>query len=682
MLRLQSFFNPKSIAVVGASEKKNKVGYLVVKNLLQQGYKGKIYLVNKHKGKIFNKNFINYLPDVEMVVFAIPADGIFEYLEEMGKKNIKNAVIFSAGFKEMGEMGKQKEDRLRLLAKENNISLLGPNCIGYINTNRAVNLTFLKTTAPKGNIGFISQSGALGSALLDYFSAHKNLGFSYFVSLGNKTIIDESDTLEFLINDKHTKVIALYLESVKNTRKFKSILKRATEKKPVIILKSGRTEKGLKAALSHTGSIVGDDNMYDALFSQFRAIRADNYIEFLTLLKIFSYNRVPISDSVLILSNAGGPGVLLTDDLVEKHIPLKHISEELKEQIKRSMPGRGEKISIHNPIDLLGDASSFDYEAVIKETSRDKNIGSTIILLTPQANTEIKETANVITELQRHFREPLFPVFMGEQSVKNINSLFEENYIVHFSEYTNLVNALAKISVWRKARNSQIKSSKLIPSPQLDQVKEVILNRSKDRSLDLITVFDVFQKIDLPVADYKIINNDAIEQSKNFEFPLVIKASSSQIVHKTEQGAVITNICSEKEMKNSMNKLSKLRPQNIIVQKMIKGVELFIGAKRIDDEIVLTLGLGGILVELLKKISYGVYPLSQFAFHMMLNKVDLDKLTNGFRGIKVDENRLLKILNSIGDLVYFNDKVTSIDINPLIISKYGLFIVDGRIVLD
>ena len=325
-MNLTSFFNPTSIAIIGVSHEKTKVGYLVASNMIEQGYEGKLFFVNPKGGSILGKevytDIAQITEQIDLAVLAVPAHVAVVMLDQLHKQNITNIVLFAAGFKEVGESGMENEQALLTKAKEYGMTILGPNCIGYVNTVLKINTTFLKSTPPQGNIGFISQSGALGSIMVDEFVARHNLGLSYFVSMGNKSIIDESDMLQFLADDDNTQVIAMYLEDVKDGEKFKQTLRNATLRKPVVILKSGTSEEGSKAALSHTGGMAGDDGIFTALFKQCGAIRARDYIEFSTLLHMFSFDRVPTNNHILVLSNAGGVGVLLADELVAENLSL------------------------------------------------------------------------------------------------------------------------------------------------------------------------------------------------------------------------------------------------------------------------------------------------------------------------------------------------------------------------
>jgi acetyltransferase len=684
---LDLFFNPASIAIVGASHEKDKVGHLVAKNLISQGYKGKIFLINnKFHGKILGRQVFSNLSEVkekiDLVVFSVPAAVIFSLIDEAARLGIKNAVLYAAGFKETGEEGMILEKKLEERLRAYKINLLGPNCIGYVNTSKSINLTFLKNIVPTGNIGLISQSGALGSALTDYFLAHKNLGFSHLISLGNKTIIDEVDCLEYLSQDKNTKIIAMYLEDIKNGEKFKNVLRKVSRNKPVIIIKSGRTKQGAQAAVSHTGGMIGDDAVYSAVFKQYGAIRADDYSEFLTLLKIFSFDRLPLSSSILVLSNAGGAGVLLTDKIINNNLTLKTISQTLKNQIIGSLEG-SKKITIHNPIDLLGDASAFDYERVIRTTIKEKEIGAIVVLLTPQANTQIKETAEVLTNMQSRFAEPIYPIFMGKISMGGVGRLFEEKKIVGFATFDYLISAIKKIIDYKDRLENRGTADILTKLNKWASHKNTSLSLLKSGNFDLSQSLKIIESLGIPTAkSYKI---DSLERINNIinklVFPVVAKISSSLITHKTEVGGVIVNIKDKRELTESYEKLFKISKE-VVVQEMVKGYEIILGAKRdLKFGIIISLGLGGIFTELLKDISFRVYPFSFEEFTKMIEETKTSALLKGFRGKKpVDLRKIYKIIGRLGEFMEKEKEIKEMEINPLIISDSKLIAVDARII--
>ena len=688
---MDSFFNPKSIVIIGVSHEKNKVGHLVAKNLISQNYSGKMYFVNhKFDGKILGQTVYKSLDEVikkektiDLVVLAVPSTVAVLYLDELNKYKIKNAVIFAAGFRETNINGAKLEDELKIKAHKYGINILGPNCIGFVNTKLGVNATFFKNIVPSGNIGFISQSGALGSALVDYFLSHNHLGFSYFISLGNKSVIDESSCLEYLIEDKNTTAIFMYLEDVKNGEKFKRTLKKAIFKKPVIILKSGRTLEGAKAATSHTGGMASDDRIFNSLMEETGAIRADDYQEFLTLIKIFSYRRLPINDSILVLSNAGGAGVLLTDKLIKNELKMAMISKELAIKLNESFE-ESKKITIHNPIDLLGDASAFDYNKAFTVVKKEKNIGAVIVLLTPQANTQIYETAKVLVEMQKQYREPIYPVFMGKKSMFGIGKLFEKERIVGFANFDYLVSSIKKIVDYReyikKGEVSELVAKLVDRMTSQPMSNSVILYSQK---YDLFSSLQLIKSLNIPVAKTLLLQSEKEINTivKEISFPVVAKISSEKITHKTEVRGVVVDIKNKQELIDVYKKLSKISKE-VVVQEMVSGHELLIGAKRDPSYgVILALGLGGIYTELLQEVSFKIYPLSRFEFSLMLKKTKVGKLLNNFRGKgKINPDPIYKILCCLGQFMTNNPQINEIEINPLMVSTKNIIAVDCRII--
>lgn len=680
---LKTFFNPSSIAIIGVSENPKKVGYLVAENLIRQGYKGEIYFINPKFDKLLERPVYKDIKEIgkpiDLVVLAVPADAAMHILDDLHTIGIKNIVLYAAGFKEAGLDGAQKEQNLVAKAAQYGMTILGPNCIGYVSTISQANVTFLKHPAPKGNIGFISQSGALGSLMVDYLVGHENFGFSYFISLGNKAVLDECDLLQFLKDDPDTQVIAMYLEDVKRGEEFKKILEETTKIKPVVILKSGSTVEGSKAAGSHTGSMVGDDMVYGTVFEQYGAIRAGQFYEFMSILKIFSFGRAPTSKDMLILSNAGGIGVLLTDELIKNKLELVTVPEDVKETIKKNMGG--DKVTIHNPIDLLGDASAFHYRAAIAATIQQKHIGGVIVMLTPQANTEVEDTATTLIETQSAFSKPIFPIFMGEKSVGQSHTHFERAKMASFFSYDFLPSSLAKITHYQDhIQHKTIDIKKII-----EESKRVVIPKK-----NVLTPFETntvlasagIQALSLIVAHS---GEEVKTIAKEIGYPLVMKTASEKITHKTEVKGVRVNIQNEEELLNEYHDLSEVtNEKNVYLQKMMKGHELIIGAKR-DRQfgIVLLLGLGGIYAELIQSVVSFIYP---FSFEYMFKKIrssKVQKIVEGFRGsAPVDEEKLFEILDNVGMLMNTYPQIQEIDLNPTLVSDSGIHIVDGRMMIS
>ncbi len=684
---MEKLFNPESIAIVGASHKPEKIGYLVAKNMKEQGFSGKVFYINNHyKGKILGhpvySSFTEIREDIDLVLFAIPAEFIAGYFASMKKKNINYAVVLSAGFRESGKKGMVDEQNLLVEAQKNNIIFLGPNCLGFVNTTKKINLTFLKNSSPVGNIGFVSQSGALGSMMVDHYRAHHNLGFSYFVSLGNKSMVDESGVLEFLAGDEKTQVIGLYLEDVRNGEKFKKTLKNITRKKPVVVLKAGKTKEAAKAAISHTGSMVGDDEVFDGLCRQYGVIRADNMTEFLTILKILSFDQLPKSKNILCLSNAGGLAVLLTDELVKNDLILETISETMEKKLKKT--SLAPKMNIHNPIDLLGDASAFDYQQVIEVTTREKDVGAVIILLTPQANTEIKKTTSVIIAAQKKINKPIYSLFMGEESIEGSHLAFEKAHIASFYKYDYLPSSLKKILFWQEYKQEKPQDESFILE-KLDyeaKKKEGKIMKKYDLSASL----DLMKELGIPVVEnFLVKSQEELKKIKTkINYPCVAKVVSEKITHKTDVGGVLINIDSYEELAKDVKKMLLLAPAaSVMIQPMVTGYELIVGAKRdFVFGVVLSAGLGGIYAELLKNISYRIFPFNYAEFKKMISETAAGKLITGFRGQKAVNDKLIyEIMIKIGYLMTDNLEIKELEINPLIISSKQIFAVDARVII-
>ncbi|GIW64788.1 MAG: acetyl-CoA synthetase [Patescibacteria group bacterium] len=679
-----NFFSPKSIAIVGASKSPFKLGNLVVKNLLNQGFKGEIFLVNKKGGDILGRkvyeNLSQIKKQIDLVVLAIPADGVIEILDEIGKLGIKNLLIFAAGFKEVGEEGLKKEKLLIEKSNQYGFNILGPNCVGFVNTRENINLTFLRGKVKKGNIGIISQSGALGSFLVDYFNQKENLGFSYFFSVGNKTKINEIDLLNFLAEDKNTKVIGCYFESVENGKKFKEEIKKITKKKPVVILKSGKSKQGAKAALSHTGSIVGDDDIYEAVFSQTGVIRAENLEEFLLILKIFSFEKVPLGDKLLILTNAGGVGVLMVDEVVKNNLKTILISEQVKEEIIKKLPNAS-RISIHNPIDLLGDAKSIDFQTVLGEALKDINFDIIVVLLTPQANTEIERTAEVIVNTQLKTKIPIYPVFLGGKSVQSSLDYFDKNKVVGLDSFYFLTTVIKKIvnyQNWLKREKANVLNLDI----SNDEKKKIdlILQSTQEITLNVSKTFNILKILKLPIVNFIEVKNLSDLKKANLNYPLVAKINSDKISHKTDVGGVVLNINNYQDLEKAYLNLSKI-DNNLLIQSMIKGDEFIFGTKK--DNVfgtVVIFGLGGVYTEVFKEVIKLVYPFSFDDFINQLENKRFYKLLKGVRGKKeVDLHKIYDLLFKLGYLTE-SFQISEIDLNPVIIKDGELNIVDGRII--
>lgn len=692
-MSLSNFFSPRSIAIVGVSHNPKKVGYLVAKNILDQGYQGQLYFVHPEAQKILAHQTYPTLQSIakkiDLVILCLPAEGAIQILDQVKIIGCKNVLLYAAGFKENNdEIGRANEQALIKKIRDYNLTLLGPNCLGFINTHAGINATFLKSASPKGNIGFISQSGALGSVMVDYFAAHENLGFSYFISLGNKTALDESDMLEYLTQDKSTEVIGMYLEGVTQGDRFRAALHKAAQQKPVIILKSGTTQAGSQAALSHTGGMVGDDQAFEAICQQTGAIRVHTFSELITLLKMTSFHQVPDLENILVLSNAGGVGVLLADQLIQEGLQLVTISAQTKDELLKAFAGH-KKITIHNPIDLLGDASAFDYQKAITETSAEQKIGAVIVLLTTQANTEIKETAKVLIANKNKFGNiPVYPVFMGEQSVAAVHQLFEQNRMASFYHYDVLPTALKKLLTLKNQGKTGQKHPSIysLSSNHAADIQFTLLANHGNPFLSQLDSLTTLKHAGIAIVPVFLAQNedDLAKIVNQTKFPVVAKVASSQITHKTEVKGVYTHINSIEELQRAYHALGRLSGNNACyVQQQATGHEIIFGAKRdATFGTIVMVGMGGIYAEMLKETIQAVYPFTYGYFETQLFNSKLRHLLEGFRRTQpVDAMSLYQIANSLGQLMTTFNEISEIDINPAMVNGVDCQVVDARIIL-
>lgn len=695
-MQLTTFFSPKSIAIVGVSTNLLKVGHLVARNMLDQGYKGELYFVNPKGETVLGKNTYKDLASIgkriDLVIFATPADVVIPYLEKVVQIGCKQIVVFAAGFKENHNAeGDTREQQLAEALKKFDITLLGPNCIGYVNTHEGINATFLKAVVPRGNIGIISQSGALGSALIDHYAAQTHLGISTFISLGNKSNLTESDALEYLAHDPHTAVIGMYLEDVVDGTRFRQVLQQTVLQKPVVILKSGRTPGGSAAAVSHTASMVGDDSVFEAAIRQSGAIRMYTFSHFQEVLTLYSFNHVPRNRNILVLSNAGGMGVMLADELSEHHLNLIHVSEITAKKLYGAFD-EYKKISVHNPIDLLGDASAFDYQKAINLTMKEHDLGAAIVLLTPQANTQIMETADVLIDAQqKNFTIPVYPVFMGGASVKDAHTHFEKNNISSFRIFSALPRVISRICDAQEYRAALAQEKKhdvmnIALTTHKPDIQTALLSGVNKKVLNQYDSLRIVEYAGIPAAKpYLATSEEDLQQIiKREGFPLVAKIASEKITHKTEVKGVLTGLNTWDELLSAYQYMTRLsgEKEGCYIQKELKGQEFIVGAKRdATFGVVLLVGLGGIYAEMLKETAHFIHPFPFVYFKREISKTKMKKLFDGYRNMEaVDIEGLYHVVYNVGMLMEAFPMISEIDINPLMASGKELSAVDARII--
>lgn len=643
---LNSFFSPKSIAVIGASHAPEKLGFKLLKNLLDAKFPGKIYPVNPDTTPILNLNVNKSILDInnsiDLALICVKAEIVQNIFNDLSKKQVKNAIIFSAGFEETGESGKKLQEKIKNIAKLNKINVLGPNCLGIISPVNNLNASFSANYPKKGKTAIISQSGALLSSFLDW-SLKNNFGISHCISLGNKMDLSETEFLEYLKTDSKTEVIGVYLESFKNGQEFKKIVSEISTTKPVIVLKPGKTSEAKIAVTSHTGALAGEDEAVNSALRQAGAVRASSIEEFYDLLKVFSSKKYPKGPELTIITNAGGPGVLATDKAIEEGLNIIPISSLIK-----------------NPIDVIGDALSDRYKTAIQNVIKDKIQDAILIILTPQAMTEIKKTAEIITNLSKTTTKPVFTSFIGGEKVEEGIKILNQNKIPQFQFPENAISALKSL-LWYIEK----KKSLNLPAINIfiDENKKNLVKKLMQNPISTANAFKIAEIYEIPTA--KIYQD-------NIKFPVVLKIDKPG--HKNAIGGVIKNIDTQEELSQALQKLSNLSDKFIIQEQIEEGVEVIIGAKKDKDfGHLIMFGMGGIYTEVLKDINFAVSPLSNF------DALDLVKNTKVYKLISKNIYPVIKCLLSVSTLLTDFPQIQELDINPLIVHEKSSIAVDIKI---
>ncbi|MHA1135490.1 MAG: acetate--CoA ligase alpha subunit [Candidatus Thorarchaeota archaeon] len=673
-------FNPNSIAVIGASTTRGKLGNDVMRNLIDSGYQGRIYPINPKAGEVLGlKAFrsIKDVPaDVDVAVIVIPARFVLKTVEECGEKGVKALVIITAGFKESGHEGQEAEKKLVELAEKYDMVIQGPNCLGITNTAAPYNASFSAGTPRKGTIAFASQSGALMTGILDW-SLMEKIGFSKFVSLGNKAHLDEADFIEAFGRDPNSTFLLLYIESVVDGKKFMEACKKVIPTKPIFIVKSGVSEAGARAASSHTGSLAGSDMAYDVAFKQSGVRRAHDMASLFDVASVFDDMNLPTGKRVAIITNAGGPGILTTDACEEGGLEIAQFTSETTEFLKSNLPPAA---SVNNPIDALGTAAPEDYELCIEASLKDENVDSVLVLLTPQAMTKVTDTAKVIVDAhKKHPDKPLIAVFMGGNSMIYPRIVLTSGGIPVFDFPERAVHALSELYKYTVSRN-RLKNEE-IPKFKADQkkVEKIIADVRKDHRRVLLgsETHAIAEAYDIPVARIRLATTaeEAKSLAEELGYPIVLKIASPDIVHKSDIGGIKVGLQTPEEVETNFNEImdsaKKHMPDakiyGIDVQEMAeKGKELIIGCSRdVQFGPLIMFGTGGIYVNFLKDISFRLAPMTRTDASELIMETKMGKLLSGVRGeAPSDIEAIIDTILKISQLVTDFEEIVELDINP------------------
>ncbi len=699
-MSLSAFFDPTSVAVIGASADPKKLGYAVLNNLVHGGYLRpgrQVYPVNPKAEAILGLPVFASVADipgaVDLAVIVIPYMGVPEVLRECGEKRIPAAIVISAGFREAGREGLERELELVEISRTYAVRLIGPNCLGVIDTVTRLNASFSAGMPPAGPMAFMSQSGALGTAILDWAQAGR-LGLSKFVSLGNKADVSEIDLLLAWADDPTSRVILSYIEGLPDGQEFMRVARAAAKKKPVVAIKSGITQAGARAVSSHTGSLAGSEQAYQAAFHQAGVIRAMSLEDLFDCARAFGYLPSLRGDRIAIVTNAGGPGILATDALERAGLSLARFDSERIRALEQFLP---DAASAANPVDVLGDARADRYRFALEQVSADPHVDAVVVILTPQAMTEIPETAAVVTAIARQSPIPILGCFMGEARIAAGTSILDAAGVPNFPYPERAALVLKAMSDYRRYQSAPL------PEYERFDFDRTALRGVIDRTLaeGRVTIGDAEARAILaacglpaPEAEVAATADEAVAIAERLGYPAVLKVASPDILHKTDIGGVRVGLENAADVRDAFDLITyraqrylpEARLWGCLVQKMAPaGLEVLIGVNR-DPQFgpLVTFGLGGIYVETLQDVAFRVAPLSRREAEDMLTEIRARALLDGTRGKPpLDKQALVDTLLRVGQLVVDFPEIAELDINPYMVYEQGRggLAIDMRLVL-
>lgn len=693
-----SLFQPTSIAVIGASATPGKVGHDILKNLLSQGYLGLVHPVNPKGGEILGKKVFTSVAEipapVDCAVIITPAPTVPGVLKECGERGIAAAIIISAGFKETAtKEGKELEKEVKATAARYQIDLLGPNCLGMLRPGLGLNASFAKELPPRGPIALVSQSGAFAVALLDASPA-LNLGYSVVLSIGNKTTLDECDFLERCAKDGETHVIGLYLESINDGARFREVATRVAAQKPIVLLKGGTSHFGQRAAASHTGALAGSDAAINAVCAETGIRRAKSLEHFIDLLRVLSSQPPLQTPRVAIITNAGGPGILAADAAAAHKLQLPALAEGVEKTLKAALPPAA---SVKNPIDVLGDAPADRYSAAIDACINDPSVDGLCVLLTPQIMTPVAEIASVLAAASK--RTSLMPIvasFMGGQSIEEGKKILAAAGIPCLETPERAVRSIAALRKRVTLSGAEERhSSHGFDSAHHDRAAEAQKLLAHHTGLvpeEAAAALLHLYEIPLPAQQLARSTEEAIAIAQQIGYPVILKISSPQILHKTDVGGIRGNIQNDADLEAAFTAIrenvAERAPdaviRGILVQKFLPvGSEFIIGGLRDASFGPLVMaGLGGIYTELFRDTSFRLAPLTQDSAYAMLQELTAWKLLLGLRGKPpADIDRIARILVGLGHMLCECPRIRELDFNPVLLHDKDVTIADVKIVL-
>ena len=698
-MSLESFFSPKSVAIVGASRQKSKVGYEILANMMGAGYEGKIFPVNPQADTIEGLKCYSDLQSIgqvpELVIIVVPAKIVPAIMQQCAKIGARAVIIITAGFREVGQEGRELEERIIRIARQAGIRVIGPNCLGVIAPANNLNASFGGALPATGATGYLSQSGALLAAILDIANTN-GIGFSKLISIGNKADVDELDLIKALGEDRDTKVIAGYLESIADGNAFVGQAERISNNKPILLMKSGGTVAGAKAASSHTGSLAGSETAYECVFERAGIIRCNSIKEQFDYAQAFSNQPLPAGPCVAVITNAGGPGIMAADAIEREGLSFAKLTDETINKLASRLPAAA---NLYNPVDVLGDALAERYEFALDVVLDDPNVDTILVLLTPQAMTESAATAEAILKVSRQKpAKPILACFLGAGKVEEGVRILREGKIPVIDCPESAVAVIKVMADYVRWRSRPKRVVKLFPVNR--RKVEGIIERHQRQGIREIGETESKEILEAygfvtPKGSIATTSEQAANIAQQLGFPVVLKIWSPDILHKSDVGGVKVGINSEQGVKDAfdlmMYRIPKKLPEanilGVLVQEMCKsGKEVILGMNR-DRHFgpLMMFGMGGIMVEVLKDVSFYLAPLTAEEAKQMLINTKTYQMLKGVRGEEgVDIEAIAEGLQRLSQLVTEFPQIQEMDINPYVVGPEGTtpIAVDARMSIE
>lgn len=695
---LLALFAPRSVAVVGASRDPSKLGYLVLRNVRTSGFPGPIYPVNPGARRIQGlpayPSVVSIPSSVDLAIIVVPQPAVLSVVRDCAAKRVRAAIIITSGFRETGPLGAKAEEEIVSVARSAGMRVLGPNCLGIIDTVTPLNASFAARMPSPNGIAFMSQSGALGAAILDWAAA-RDLGFSKFVSLGNEADVTESDLLRVWEYDRSVRVVSAYLEGISDGGRFRRVASEATRRRPVVILKAGRTAAGSRAVVSHTGALAGSDAAYSAAFRQAGVIRVQSLEELFDSSLAFSSQPLPSGRELTIVTNAGGPSIVATDAAEMHGLKLTPLTHRTTDELRRQLPPAA---SVTNPIDVLGDAGPDLYRTAVNLVLADPRGDALLVILTPQLKTDAEDTARVVVEAHRQTNRPIIACFMGSAGVRSAIATLSAGGIPNYPFPERAVAALGAMADYADLKKRPTERPRRFTVDQT-RVRNVITKaRAAGRpNLDSFEAAQVVAAYGIPIPRAALARSldQAVQAAEEIGFPVVLKVASPDIVHKSEVGGVRVGIQSPDEVRRAYDEICaavavrapSARIDGIGVWAMARaGTETIVGLS-VDPTFghVLLFGLGGIFVEVIKDVSFRIVPITSADAAEMIREIRAFPVLQGARGRPPsDLSAISDVLERVSQLAEDFPEIRELDINPLVAypPPRGTLAVDVRLSLS